>query len=230
MYENQKFEKIQQALKFHEVRGKNIKFSTSRRPTIAKRDESSFCDGIVFSDRSILLYERVYIKILKLSSFWNGMIRFGFTTVDPNSLQTDFNNNQTNNLPKYVYPDLTNKEGYWAASLPDNSIKENDVIFYYVDAIGDVHYGLNDTYLGIFLSGVNTIKKTMQKTEALWAMIDIYGNTLSIELFNSFENRNSLASDNYQLSSNYNMKSIGNILRITKLLFIWYILKYYFIH
>lgn len=185
----------------------------SRKPTIANRDESSFCDGIVFSDRPILLHERVYIKILKLSSFWNGMIRFGFTVVDPHSLQTDANNNQANNLPKYVYPDLTNKEGYWAASMPENSIKENDVIFYFVDSIGDVHYGVNDTYLGIFLSGVNSFNKTTQKAESLWAMIDIYGNTLSIELFNSSDihTENSLTSDSYQLSSNNYMKSVGKI-------------------
>lgn len=83
---------MKNALKFHPVCGKNIKFSdvvqNGSRRMIAERNETSFCDAIVFSERPIQLYERVFLRILKLSASWNGMIRFGFTAVDPQSLST----------------------------------------------------------------------------------------------------------------------------------------------
>jgi len=88
-------------------------------------------------------------------------------------------------LPKYAYPDLTNKEGYWAASMPEISIKESDTIFFYVDSLGCVHYGLNDRYEGIFLSDVKVYSREREQAQPLWAIIDVYGNTLAIELSNS---------------------------------------------
>ena len=85
-------ENIQNSLKFHPVAGKNIRFSDTNpkgtKRLIAERNEKSFCDGIVFSERPIVIYERIFIKILKLSSCWNGMIRFGFTSVNPKGLST----------------------------------------------------------------------------------------------------------------------------------------------
>jgi hypothetical protein len=91
-YENMNILNLKNSLKFHPVCGKNIQFSDAvlhgKRRIIAERNEKSFCDGIVFSEKPIELYERVFIRILKLSSCWNGMIRFGFTAVDPQSLST----------------------------------------------------------------------------------------------------------------------------------------------
>jgi len=48
------------------------------------------------------------------------------------------------------------------------------VLFYYVSETGDVHYGINGEDRGIFFSGVST-------NCPLWALIDIYGNTVGIE-------------------------------------------------
>ncbi len=86
---------------FHQVCGRNI--ILSNRQCKAQRNKDSYCDGIVFSDRPVGIQECIYIKIIKLSSVWNGMIRFGYTTDNPDFLK--------NNLPKYIYPDLTNKKG-----------------------------------------------------------------------------------------------------------------------
>ena len=184
------------SLKFHEVCGKNILLNGNKQ--IAQRLETSFCDAIVFSSRSIDVYERVYIKIVKLNTLWNGMLRFGFTSVNPDllrkksssssSLPTEkrnLNNNNNNNnnirqsetlansletnssdhfsfenddesfpfnLPKYVYPDLTNKKGYWAAALAtEEQLKENDVIYFYVNSNGEIHFGINNKYKGKLL-------------------------------------------------------------------------------
>ena len=91
-------------------------------------------------------------------------------------------------LPKYVYPDLTNKEGYWAASMPENSIKENDIIFFYLDSSGLIHYGINDNYGGVFLSGVDIFLNG--KIRPMWAIIDVYGNTLAVQLSNFVQDSN----------------------------------------
>ncbi len=89
IYENLNIRNIQNQLTFHHICGRNIQFPTvvgSVKRVVAERNEKSFCDGIVFSSRPVVLYERLYVKILKRSSSWNGMIRFGFTSVDPDSL------------------------------------------------------------------------------------------------------------------------------------------------
>ena len=53
------------------------------------------------------------------------------------------------NLPKYVYPDLTNKKGYWAAAMTtEEELKENDIIYFYVNSNGEIHFGINNKYKG----------------------------------------------------------------------------------
>ena len=71
-------------LRFHEIHGKNIELREGGR--VAMRNEKSFCDAIVFTHRPVRLYEKVYFRIALLSSFWNGMVRFSFTSVDSETL------------------------------------------------------------------------------------------------------------------------------------------------
>ncbi|CAF0717915.1 unnamed protein product [Brachionus calyciflorus] len=194
------------SLRFHDVCGKNIIISNNKQN--AKRVERSFCDAIVFSNRPIEVYERIYVKITGLSSMWNGMLRFGLTSVNPDihrkSLyqKEDLNKEKNNldddessdddylfDLPKYVYPNLTNRKGYWAGAIPQNLVKENDILYFYVNSNGEIHYGINNCYKGQFLDGVEVYKKP-QNPRSLWAVFDIYGNTLSIELINRVNDTN----------------------------------------
>ena len=112
-------------------------------------------------------------------------------------------------LPKYAYPDLTNEEGCWAASMPDKAIKEQDVIFFYTDSFGDLHYGVNAKYEGILLSGVNV--RMNQQTQPLWAIIDVYGNTLSIELSNALRTLES-GLNRHAVTANQNYSQVGQSL------------------
>ena len=68
--------------------------------------------------------------------------------------------------------------------MPENSIKENDTIFYYLDSFGKVHYGINNNYAGIFMSGIDIYNRDTQQAQPLWTVIDVYGNTLAIQLSN----------------------------------------------
>lgn len=154
-------------LQFHTVHGDNIRIS--RDGFIARRVES-FCKGIVFSARPLKVNERVCVKFLEISNNWSGVIRFGFTSVDPATLRYG--------IPKYVCPDLTNKPGFWAKALHERHCVRNNVLFYYVTSSGDVHFGINGEEKGVFMTDVDA-------RSPLWAVIDVYGNSTVIELLDS---------------------------------------------
>lgn len=129
----------------------------------------------MFSNRPVAVLERVNIRIIKQSSNWNGIIKFGFASLNP--IQFDDKQNQ---LPKYVYPDMTNRKGCWAASMLENAVQENDIVYFYVTPNGEIHFGINDKYQGVFLDGVEVYSNG--RVQSLWAIFDIYGNTSAIEL------------------------------------------------
>jgi hypothetical protein len=168
------------SLKFHDICGKNIQFTNRNRQ--AERKERTFCDAIVFSSRSIAMYEHVHIRIVKQSTNWHGVFKFGFTYLNPSSLIGGAGG-EVNALPKYVYPDMTNRKGCWAASMLESSVHENDVVYFYYTPQGQIHYGINNKYEGIFLDGVEVYSNTTTgQLNELWAIFDIYGNTTEIEL------------------------------------------------
>lgn len=103
---------------------------------------------------------------MEISSNWSGVLRFGFTTHEPNNL--------VHSLPKYACPDLTNKPGNWAKALGERFCEKDNVLFYYVNAAGDVHFGVNGEEKGMFFTGVDT-------RYPMWSLIDIYGNCTAIQ-------------------------------------------------
>lgn len=149
---------------FHHIHSENIELLHDRRR--AKRIES-FCKGICFCDRPIAINERVYIKFAEVSTSWSGVVRFGFTSHDPETLNPA-------ELPRYACPDLTNKPGYWAKALPERFAEQGNVLFFYVTRSGDVMFGVNGEEMGVFFSGVTV-------NVPLWALVDIYGNTTAME-------------------------------------------------
>lgn len=149
------------------MHGDNIRIS--RDGHTARRVES-FCKGVTFSARPLRVNERVCVRFTEISSNWSGVIRFGFTSVDPSTMRY--------NLPKYACPDLTNKPGFWAKALHERYCVRNNVLFYYVTASGDVHFGINGEEKGVFMTDVDA-------RAPLWAVIDVYGNSTVIEFLDS---------------------------------------------
>lgn len=149
---------------FHEVHSDNIQLSADRRR--AKRIET-FCKGICFSSHPILPNERIYIRFAEVSTSWSGAIRFGFMSHDPATMYRE-------TLPRYACPDLTNCPGYWAKALPERLARHGSVLLFYVTLAGDVMFGINGEDKGVFFSGINT-------RVPLWALLDIYGNTVAVE-------------------------------------------------
>lgn len=111
--------------------------------------------------------ERVYLRFVQMSSSWSGVLRFGFTSTDPGSARGP-------DLPRYACPDMTNKPGNWAKALGERYSAINNVLHFWYNRNGDVMYGVNGEDIGIFFTGVAT-------NTPLWALMDIYGNTIEIE-------------------------------------------------
>jgi len=161
-------------LKFSNKYGENCQIL--RDGFQAKRAES-FCKGILFSDRPVECGERVCIRLTELSIRWSGVLRLGFTSHNPNTLQS---------LPKYACPDLTGKPGYWAKALTERYAESNALIHYYFTINGEVHFGINGRDKGVFFSGVDT-------RQPLWCLIDLYGNCTAIELVDMRRSLNGFA-------------------------------------
>lgn len=154
-------------LQFHSVHGDNIRIS--RDGKVARRYES-FCKGVTFSARPVKVNERICVRFVEISNNWSGVIRFGFTCMDPATLE--------GSIPKYACPDLTNKPGFWGKALHERYCQRDNVLFYYVTANGEVHYGINGEEKGLFITDVDT-------RGPLWVMIDIYGNSTACEFIDS---------------------------------------------
>ncbi|XP_048361226.1 E3 ubiquitin-protein ligase NEURL1 isoform X2 [Sphaerodactylus townsendi] len=156
-------------LLFHpHTKGSQIIMDTTQK---AVKRQASFCNAITFSNRPIVIYEQVRLKITKKQCCWSGALRLGFTAKDPSRINPE-------TLPKYACPDLVSQSGFWAKALPEEFANEGNIIAFWVDKKGRVFYRVNDSAAMLFFSGVRT-------TEPLWALIDVYGLTRGVQLLDS---------------------------------------------
>ena len=97
-------------LSFHSTHGVNI--TLTEEGATAIRDVS-YCNGILFTHRPVMVGERICLKIKTSSTQWSGALRIGFSANDPSRYQ--------GRLPKYACPDLVNKSGFgaklWAITI-----------------------------------------------------------------------------------------------------------------
>lgn len=166
---------------FHSIHGENVRISSNG--TTATR-VNSYCKAIVFSNRAIKEKERVYIKFSEISSSWSGALRFGFTSVNPSSYRS------CSNLPKYVCPDMTDKEGSWAKALSERFATPDSILCFYFTSDGNIHYAINGEDKGYFSLGL--------QGNSLWALIDIYGNTTGIQIIDPRLQSNNFNNDKSQ--------------------------------
>ncbi|RWS30512.1 protein neuralized-like protein [Leptotrombidium deliense] len=169
------------AIRFHTIHGENVRLSENG--AIARRVDS-FCKAIAFSNRPIRVNERVYLKFVDLSTSWSGAVRFGFTSNDPVTYR--------NNLPKYACPDLKNRPGNWAKALPERFAQRDSILCFYVNEDGEVLYSLNGEDKGVFISNVQT-------NSALWAIVDVYGNTCALEFVDPRMNMNNVINNDLNI-------------------------------
>uniref|UniRef100_A0A8C9QL20 E3 ubiquitin-protein ligase NEURL1 n=1 Tax=Spermophilus dauricus TaxID=99837 RepID=A0A8C9QL20_SPEDA len=156
-------------LLFHpHTKGSQILMDLSHK---AVKRQASFCNAITFSNRPVLIYEQVRLKITKKQCCWSGALRLGFTSKDPSRIHPD-------SLPKYACPDLVSQSGFWAKALPEEFANEGNIVAFWVDKKGRVFYRINDSAAMLFFNGVRT-------ADPLWALVDVYGLTRGVQLLDS---------------------------------------------
>jgi len=152
-------------LLFHSTHGSHVRLSSDKRRATRKTDK--YYKAICFSYRPVSINERVSLKIIAAASKWDGYLRIGFTRHDPSKMKSSA-------LPRFVCPDLTEKPGYWAKEIPLRFAANDTLISFYLTASGGVMLNVNGEDSGCLLGDVDT-------NGPVWAMIDVYGNTVSVE-------------------------------------------------
>ncbi|XP_077368688.1 E3 ubiquitin-protein ligase NEURL3-like [Festucalex cinctus] len=153
-------------LKFHpRTVGEMVQLSQGCRHV--KRSNGTFRNGLVFSNRTVGVQERIRLWIESHSPSWHGAMRVGFTTVSPDSRSLP--------LPRSAIPDLTETPGHWAAPVQEEFCKAGSELEFWVSSSGSLYVSYQRGCTRELLSGVD-VKRP------LWAMIDVYGQTSSILL------------------------------------------------
>ena len=76
----------------------------------------------------------------------------------------------TGSLPKYAYPDLSLRDGYWVRAVPERLVSTGTKLMVYVSSNGQLQLFINGQHIGVLLSCLPT-------SSSLWLMVDVYGNT-----------------------------------------------------
>ncbi|XP_041048868.1 E3 ubiquitin-protein ligase NEURL3 [Carcharodon carcharias] len=130
--------------------------------------KSGFCNGITFTNRPILIQEKVRLKITKTDDSWKGGLRLGCTSFDPSLMDP-------NALPKFACPDLEKAHGFWVSTLPNECMQEGTVISFWLNSQGHFLYTVNEGREYLLMKGLLV-------SWPLWVIIDVYGTTQEVQL------------------------------------------------
>ncbi|KAH6940658.1 hypothetical protein HPB50_004077 [Hyalomma asiaticum] len=169
-------------MRFHGVHGANVLIDEGGKRATRL---ASFCDAVTFSAKPVAVGSRVSLQVTSNES-WTGALRLGLTAHDPatavvsstNTTTTTTSGPTANNggaaiaLPRFSWPDLASKQGYWIRPLPERWIAHCSKLTFYVNAQGHFQLFVDSEYKGALFSGLPT-------KERLWLIIDLYGITVS---------------------------------------------------
>ncbi|KAL8574880.1 hypothetical protein ACOMHN_003440 [Nucella lapillus] len=150
-------------MKFHPTHGSAV--TLSQDGATATRDDTTFCNGIVFSETPLKVNQKVCVELDCVGS-WSGTLRIGVTTTNPANVTTQ-------DLPKYAYPDLSTKEGYWVRALPERLVHPGCRVMVYVTTCGQLHVFVDGQHKGVLLAHLPV-------TDVFWLVLDVYGNTSKV--------------------------------------------------
>ncbi|XP_057704895.1 E3 ubiquitin-protein ligase NEURL1-like isoform X2 [Corythoichthys intestinalis] len=177
-------------LLFHPTtKGSQIIIDQSQR-NVTRR--GSFCNAIVFCNRSVSVNEVVRLKITHTHHAWQGALRIGFTSLDPARMNPK-------SLPKYSCPDLASQSNFWVKPLPEALLCSETVISFWVTRKGRVLYRINESIPKRLFRQVNSFLP-------LWALVDVYGKTKGVQLLDS----ETLPPDLSKISSLTRCQTVGS--------------------
>lgn len=145
--------------------------SLSHGGQVAARKGATFKNGLVFSCRLVVIEEKICLRVNGHSPIWHGALRLGFTSVHPVSRSLP--------LPPMAIPDLSETPDYWATPVHESYCLTGSELQFWVSSQGMICTRTSSCKKLELLKGVDVSKP-------LWAMIDIYGQTLSISLLGQF--------------------------------------------
>ena len=166
---------------------------------LGKPSLGNFCNGIVFSSLPLGVHQKICLE-LATTSLWSGALRLGVTAVDPARWKPQ-------DLPRYVCPDLTNRNGYWARALKENYASNGARVTFYINAQSQLHYFINNEHKGVLLHNLPTGRP-------LWALLDIYGNTLAASFVQAGQYNSNFAIQMYLCISSLTSTNVQEILRL----------------
>ncbi|KAH7971499.1 hypothetical protein HPB49_025145 [Dermacentor silvarum] len=161
-------------MRFHGVHGANVLIDEGGKRATRL---TSFCDAVTFSAKPVAVGSRLSLQLTSNDS-WTGALRLGLTTHDPATavVSSTVTTTSTANpggaiaLPRFSWPDLASKQGYWIRPLPERWIAHCFKLTFYVNAQGHFQLFVDSDYKGALFSGLPT-------KERLWLIVDLYGIT-----------------------------------------------------
>lgn len=155
-------------LAFHRTRGRNVVLNADR--TVATRPDTEFCHGYVFTQRPVVLGERIVVQVLNTEPAYVGALAFGLTSCDPATLNSS-------DLPEDA-DFLLDRSEYWVVSKDVASVPQRgDELTFSVTHSGEVTISRNGSTPVVFMH----VDQSLQ----LWAFLDVYGSTQRVRLLGS---------------------------------------------
>ncbi|KAF0289914.1 E3 ubiquitin-protein ligase NEURL1B [Amphibalanus amphitrite] len=148
--------------KFHAVHGSHVALEND--DTCATRREG-FCNGITFSSVPMARGEQYHLRVSQVSD-WSGALRLGVTWHDPATLTS---------LPRYSFPDLIRRPGFWVRTIREQHLSDGARIHFWLTPDGVLHVSVNHQQVTRLATGVG-------EDRPLWALVDVYGNTQSVQV------------------------------------------------
>ncbi|UJR27864.1 hypothetical protein I4U23_009129 [Adineta vaga] len=154
---------IVEPLRFHKVHGDQIRLSENN--TRATRDRLN--NTLLFTNRPILSHEVVQFYIEELTKDYHGLIRFGLTTIDPNSFTQE-------TLPRLM-PANDARDWFVPTLHKLPTIEKNKCIRLKYTAEGDIYINFDQTDFVKCLT-ISPI------TKDVWCTLDLNGSVSQIRL------------------------------------------------
>ncbi|XP_031777750.1 protein neuralized isoform X3 [Nasonia vitripennis] len=155
-------------LPFHPTRGRNIRFSNQQ--CVATRTDTEFCHGYAFTNRPLVLGERLVVQILATEPMYVGALALGLTSCDPARLSVE-------DLPDDSDL-LLDRPEYWVVSKDVASMPQpGDEIAFTVTHFGEVQMSKN--------GGPANVVMHVDQSLQLYAFVDVYGSTQRVRMLAS---------------------------------------------
>ena len=154
----------QLSLQFHKTHGCHVKMSADMRTaTRVKGSDKAVC----FSNRPVVVRERIHVEILDTTDSLEEAMRIGFTHFNPAEMDES-------QIPTAMWTRFKTRPGYWTTDVMQDIANKGNVFSFYATRAGGVTYQK---------SGKVTITfNDFDPSPPMWAVIDVFGNTTSVKI------------------------------------------------